>query len=120
MEVCEALLWLVTAYILYKVGDFVYRFPWVGRLTGRRVFITGCDSGFGYLIAKRLDGYGIYVFAGCLTEAGENRLKKECSGRIKTVTLDVTKSESVRKAYDYVKSNIPEGTGDWVSFIMSK
>ena len=32
---------------------------------GRAVFITGCDTGFGNLLARRLDSYGFTVLAGC-------------------------------------------------------
>ena len=33
---------------------------------GRAVFITGCDTGFGNDLARRLDELGFKVFAGCL------------------------------------------------------
>ena len=40
----------------------------VSDIKRRTVLITGCDSGFGNLLAKRLAKNGQKVFAGCLTE----------------------------------------------------
>ncbi|KFM81942.1 11-cis retinol dehydrogenase, partial [Stegodyphus mimosarum] len=37
----------------------------------KAIFITGCDSGFGNMLAKRMDGLGYRVFAGCLFPNGE-------------------------------------------------
>ncbi|CAG2210749.1 unnamed protein product [Mytilus edulis] len=36
------------------------------QVNGKSVFITGCDRGFGYHIAKQLSTLGFQVFAGCL------------------------------------------------------
>ena len=33
---------------------------------GKAVFITGCDTGLGHLLALRCDQIGLRVFAGCL------------------------------------------------------
>uniref|UniRef100_A0A3P9B8U4 Retinol dehydrogenase 5 (11-cis/9-cis) n=1 Tax=Maylandia zebra TaxID=106582 RepID=A0A3P9B8U4_9CICH len=41
------------------------------------VFVTGCDTGFGNLLCKKLDRKGFRVLAGCLTEKGADDLK-EC------------------------------------------
>ena len=73
--------------------------------------MTGCDTGFGNLIVKRLDGLGCHVFAGCLTDKAEAELKKCCSNNLETLALDVTKPESVRKAYEFVKAKLPSGKG---------
>ena len=77
----------------------------------RHVMITGCDTGFGNMLAKRLDAMGFSVFAGCLTEKGEDDIKKACSNRVKVITLDVTSTESIEKAYDVVRSALPANTG---------
>ena len=66
---------------------------------------------FGHEIAKRLDRKGYSVFAGCLTEKGENTLKESSSSLLKTVQLDVTNSESVNRAYQYVRDALPAGKG---------
>lgn len=44
--------------------------------------ITGCDTGFGNMLAKRLDKDGVKVFAGCLTESGAQKLKSETSDQL--------------------------------------
>lgn len=63
------------------------------------VFITGCDSGFGHELAKRLSNYGFTIYAGCLFPSGKgaNELKKYSKG-IHVVKLDVTDQEDVDKA----------------------
>ena len=79
---------------------------------GRHVLITGCDSGFGYMLALRLDSLGYTVYAGCLTENGANELKQRGSDNLQVILLDVTCSESIEQAHQYVKANLPgdEGT----------
>ena len=54
---------------------------------------------------------GCHVIACCLTEAGETDLRKACSGKLKTVSLDVSNHESVLQAYEKVKSILPSGKG---------
>ena len=41
----------------------------------------GCDSGFGFALAKKLDGLGMKVFAGCLYSEGLGavELQRTCS-----------------------------------------
>ena len=52
-----------------------------------------------------------HVFAGCLTEKGEDDLRKQCSSRLKPVSMNVADHDSVLKAYDTVKGMIPQGRG---------
>lgn len=80
---------------------------------GRHVVITGCDTGFGNMLAKQLDARGFSVFAGCLTNNGEEELKKSCSHKLKTFPLDVSDSESINKALRYIKAQLPEDKGIW-------
>lgn len=70
------------------------------------MYITGCDSGFGNNLAKHLDKLGFPVIAGCYTEKGEDELKKISSKRLTTVPLDVSNSESVKKAADFIKNQV--------------
>uniref|UniRef100_A0A8C4SG11 Dehydrogenase/reductase (SDR family) member 9 n=1 Tax=Erpetoichthys calabaricus TaxID=27687 RepID=A0A8C4SG11_ERPCA len=63
----------------------------VSGISNKYVFITGCDSGFGNLLAKHLDQLGFRVLAGCFTEKGEDELKKTTSEKLVTFHLDVTK-----------------------------
>ncbi|XP_048046279.1 D-beta-hydroxybutyrate dehydrogenase, mitochondrial isoform X3 [Megalobrama amblycephala] len=92
---------------------------------GRAVLVTGCDSGFGHHLAKKLDSMGFTVFAGCLWPEGPGAqsLAEEGSDRMKVLRLDVTKDEDVSLAKDFVEANLPEkglyavvnnaGISDW-------
>ncbi|XP_038050486.1 D-beta-hydroxybutyrate dehydrogenase, mitochondrial-like [Patiria miniata] len=75
---------------------------------GKAVFITGCDTGFGNGLARRLDGCGFTVFAGCYIpdDPDAQQLAKETSSRLTIVPLDVTSDESVEDARDMVKAGL--------------
>ncbi|KAM9240441.1 D-beta-hydroxybutyrate dehydrogenase, mitochondrial-like [Leptosomus discolor] len=85
---------------------------------GRAVLITGCDSGFGHLLALRLHRLGFTVFAGCLCPGGEGarRLQREAAaagaGRLRVLRLDVTRARDVLAAKELVLSHLPE-RGFW-------
>uniref|UniRef100_A0A7N4PP90 Retinol dehydrogenase 16 n=1 Tax=Sarcophilus harrisii TaxID=9305 RepID=A0A7N4PP90_SARHA len=78
----------------------------VSNLEDKYVFITGCDSGFGKLLAKQLDLRGLRVLAACLSEKGAEQLRHETSDRVETVILDVTKTESITAAAQWVKEHV--------------
>ncbi|XP_072263975.1 retinol dehydrogenase 7-like [Pyxicephalus adspersus] len=82
------------------------------NLTDKYVFITGCDSGFGNLLARQLDKRGMKVLAACLTETGAENLKKETSSRLQTIILDISDSKSVSTAAEWV-SSIVGNEGLW-------
>ena len=99
--------------VLLAVGSLLvyYRLPERRLLTEKKaVFITGCDSGFGHALARRLDGIGITVYAACLREngPGATELRNTCSDKLKVIQLDVTDGEQIRKAYEYVKKDLGE------------
>jgi NAD(P)-dependent dehydrogenase (short-subunit alcohol dehydrogenase family) len=54
------------------------------------VVITGCDSGFGLLIALKLSTLGFYVIATCLTDEGVAALKDKKLVNLFPVKCDVT------------------------------
>ncbi|XP_030052538.1 retinol dehydrogenase 7 [Microcaecilia unicolor] len=98
-------------WLLALVGFyFLFRWYWyrqiLQNLTDRYVFITGCDSGFGNLLARQLDGRGLQVLAACLTQRGAEQLKEATSQRLQTIILDVTDSESVTAAAKWVKQQV--------------
>ncbi|KAG8541429.1 hypothetical protein GDO81_029082 [Engystomops pustulosus] len=82
------------------------------NLSDKYVFITGCDTGFGNLLARQLDKRGMHVLASCLTESAAENLKKETSSRLHTIILDVSDSENVRSATKWV-STIVKDKGLW-------
>ncbi|XP_034550406.1 dehydrogenase/reductase SDR family member 9 isoform X2 [Notolabrus celidotus] len=114
---------------------FIYRWykerKRVKNVEDKYVYITGCDSGFGNLLAKHLEKLGFSVIAGCYTEKGEDELKKTASDRLTTVSLDVTDSQSVAKVAAFITTlvgqkylwavvnnagvGVPSGPNDWLT-----
>ncbi|XP_023499580.2 17-beta-hydroxysteroid dehydrogenase type 6 isoform X1 [Equus caballus] len=78
----------------------------VSNLRDKYVFITGCDSGFGNQLARQLDLRGLRVLAACLTEKGAEQLRDRTSDRLETVILDVTKTDSIAAATQWVKERV--------------
>lgn len=72
------------------------------------VLITGCDSGFGNLLARCLDKDGFKVYACCLFEHGDGakQLKSDCSSKLTIVKLDVTSDEDVDLAYKKIERDL--------------
>ncbi|XP_029893891.2 LOW QUALITY PROTEIN: retinol dehydrogenase 16-like [Aquila chrysaetos chrysaetos] len=99
-------MWLYLAVVL--VGLYLLR-RWhrerqtVPRLSEKYVLITGCDSGFGNLLAQQLDARGLRVLAACLTSSGAAQLRAAASPRLQTVLLDVTSSQSIAAATAWVR-----------------
>ncbi|KAM9319934.1 retinol dehydrogenase 7-like [Gastrophryne carolinensis] len=103
------LLWLLALLLLYRW----YRQSLIlDNLTDKYVFITGCDTGFGNLLAKQLDKCGIRVLAACLTDVGAENLKDESSSRLQTVILDISDSQSVKSSGEWV-SQVVGDKGLW-------
>ncbi|NXL40082.1 RDH16 dehydrogenase, partial [Glaucidium brasilianum] len=78
----------------------------VPRLSEKFVLITGCDSGFGNLLARQLDARGLRVLAACLSEPGAAQLRAAASPRLQTVLLDVTSSQSIAAAAAWVRERV--------------
>ncbi|XP_063281210.1 retinol dehydrogenase 7-like [Prinia subflava] len=78
----------------------------VPGLSERHVLITGCDSGFGNLLARQLDARGLRVLAACLSEAGAAQLRAATSERLQTVLLDVTSSKSIADVTAWVRQRV--------------
>ncbi|XP_057614037.1 retinol dehydrogenase 16-like [Chionomys nivalis] len=124
-------LYLATPVGLYYLLHWYRERQVVSNLQDKHVFITGCDSGFGNLLARQLDRRGMRVLAACLTEKGAAELRNKTSDRLKTVILDVTKTESVVAATQWVKEcignrglwglvnnagiSIPSGLNEWMN-----
>ncbi|CAI4222987.1 unnamed protein product [Auanema sp. JU1783] len=74
---------------------------------GKYVFITGCDSGFGRLLALKLTEIGVNTFAGCFTQEGCDSLEKEGlnqgGANLVTLRLDITSEKSVEDARKFVE-----------------
>ncbi|KAA0711985.1 Retinol dehydrogenase 7 [Triplophysa tibetana] len=78
----------------------------IDNVKEKYVFVTGCDTGFGNLVCKRLDKRGFRVLAGCLTEKGADDLKRATGPYLKTCILDVTSTASIQKAAEWTKNEV--------------
>nr|CAD7596810.1 unnamed protein product [Timema genevievae] len=105
MNLSLGLLTIVLADLLVKLVANVLPRKLLTDLENKAVFITGCDTGFGNLCARRLDALGVRVYAGCLMPegAGAKELKSDTSSKLHIVPLDVTKEKDVKQAVEYVK-----------------
>ncbi|XP_043192345.1 short-chain dehydrogenase/reductase family 9C member 7-like isoform X1 [Amphibalanus amphitrite] len=105
---------VVTALILTSVAmDTLRHFmprEVMTDLQGKAVFITGCDTGFGNSVARRLDALGLRVFAGCLFPEGEGArtLQHDCSRQLTVVPCDVTSQSQVDSAVLLVRALLKE------------
>ncbi|XP_031205904.1 retinol dehydrogenase 16-like [Mastomys coucha] len=124
-------LYLVALVGLWKLLHLFHEKKVVNHLQDKYVFITGCDSGFGNLLARQLDRRGMRVLAACLTEKGAEELRRKTSDRLETVILDVTKTESIVVATQWAKErvgdrglwglvnnagiSIPSGPNEWMN-----
>lgn len=99
-------LYLVALVGLWNLLRLLRERKVVSHLQDKYVFITGCDSGFGNLLARQLDRRGMRVLAACLTEKGAEQLRSKTSDRLETVILDVTKTESIVAATQWVKERV--------------
>ncbi|XP_074989708.1 retinol dehydrogenase 16-like [Calonectris borealis] len=127
-------MWLYLAAVLvglYLLWRWHRERQMVPRLSEKYVLITGCDSGFGNLLARQLDARGLRVLAACLTETGAARLRAAASPRLQTVLLDVTSSRSIAAATAWVRecvgdrglwglvnnagTAVPSGPNEWLT-----
>ena len=99
------------------ITDLSFMYRWfkncnlVRNLSDKYVFITGCDSGFGNLLARQLVDRGMRVLAACFTEEGAQKLQQDTSYRLQTTLLDVTKTESIKAAAQWVRDQVGEQGG---------
>jgi hypothetical protein len=63
------ILFLFLAFTIYYIMRYLWELiPVGGDRRKMAVLITGCDSGFGHLLALKCARKGMKVFAGCFTE----------------------------------------------------
>jgi NAD(P)-dependent dehydrogenase (short-subunit alcohol dehydrogenase family) len=68
----------------------------------KSVLITGASTGIGKASALHLDALGVRVFAGVRREPDGEALRREASGRLTPLPLDVTDHESIAAACDVI------------------
>uniref|UniRef100_A0A671TJ12 Hydroxysteroid (17-beta) dehydrogenase 2 n=1 Tax=Sparus aurata TaxID=8175 RepID=A0A671TJ12_SPAAU len=84
------------------------------RIQLRHFLSSGCDSGFGHVLAKRLSEMGLTVFAGVLdvNGAGAQRLREPGSENLQVLQLDVTDSSQIETAHRHICAQVAD-TGLW-------
>lgn len=90
--------------LVSQFGSLVLRPSFVDS-TGKAVFVTGCSSGFGKELVKRLDSLGFTVFAGVRSLKGDDRVSElvsHCSKRLSLVKIDVTDDKQVSYIADLI------------------
>ena len=107
-------IWLTVLALTCIILTWILRQLRVDNYSNKYVFITGCDTGFGNLLTKKLDDLGFNVIAGCLTEKGETELAKSCSKKLMTLHFDVTNEVDISKAKEYTERHLPAGTGTYI------
>ncbi|XP_037131486.1 retinol dehydrogenase 7-like [Syngnathus acus] len=100
------LYFLVGLVVFYYVHRWFREQPRIPDKKDKYVYITGCDTGFGNLLARHLDKLGFQVIAACYTEKGEEQLRKWCSENLTTMHLDVRSNESVTKVAAMIKEKV--------------
>ncbi|XP_026517326.1 retinol dehydrogenase 5 [Terrapene carolina triunguis] len=103
-------MWLYVGLValVWALGWYLRDRQTLASVQDKHVFITGCDSGFGHMLAKRLDRKGFRVLAGCLTQKGADNLQRTSSASLRATLLDVTSSESIQRAAAWVQAEVGE------------
>ncbi|XP_058938440.1 short-chain dehydrogenase/reductase family 9C member 7 [Kogia breviceps] len=97
-----------------EAPDLSFMYRWfkncnlVCNLSDKYVFIMGCDSGFGNLLAMQLVDRSMRVLAACFNEEGAQKLQQDTSYQLQTTLLDVTKTESIKAAAQWVRDQVGE------------
>ena len=89
-----ALLLLVWRYLFRRL---LFRNVSSIKAEKRAVVVTGCDSGFGRMIALRLHDLGATVYAGCISRSSCDELNRSDRKRMHAFICDVTKDDDVAK-----------------------
>ncbi|CAK8674455.1 unnamed protein product [Clavelina lepadiformis] len=97
---------IVVGVLLYTAWCYISRYIQIQQVERRVVFVTGCATGFGNKLAKRLDELGVHVYAGCLTPEFADELNGETSDRVKAFVYDVTKQDTIDNAVNFVRRDL--------------
>ncbi|XP_070382992.1 retinol dehydrogenase 5-like isoform X2 [Dermacentor albipictus] len=92
---------LVAYWSLWHCRQLFFEGPVSNK--GKAVLITGCDTGFGHLLADRLAKDGFLVFAGCLDASGTGAKLLREESNIRVLQMDVTKQEDIDAAVESVE-----------------
>lgn len=104
--------WLGTALILLCTAHCLARYLWRRLFVklvdgdGKAVLITGCDTGFGNMLARSLSQQGFLVYAGCLDSNTEGAMVLKKCRNVRVLQLDVTKDNQIDEALEAVKRDL--------------
>lgn len=104
-RICEICVFFL---IFGLIVEWLIRQLKISNYDERYVLITGCDTGFGNGLAKRLDKMKVHVFACCLTKEEAQKLLAETSSNLLAIQMDVTKDASIEKTMEIVKRTLPK------------
>ncbi|XP_071951915.1 dehydrogenase/reductase SDR family member 9-like [Antedon mediterranea] len=99
------LTWTIILWLLRKIN--------VSDIKSKHVLITGCDTGFGNMLAKRLDNKGFCVIATCLYKKSVDKLTSSCSESLYALQMDVSDKEDILRTLELVKQRLPTDKGLW-------
>ncbi|CAL4118202.1 unnamed protein product, partial [Meganyctiphanes norvegica] len=99
---------VIIADIAVKVVQDLTNTEVIKDIKGKAVLITGCDTGFGKLLAEHLDRLGFKVYACCLypEEDGARSLQESATNGLKVVKMDVTNDDDVAQATTLLKQDL--------------
>ena len=103
-----AVVLLLNLLIKLCTGGFITRYE---APQGRAVLITGCDTGFGHMLALELVRRGWKVYAGCLTPQGLEALVSKAAGSagiMIAVPMDVTKQADIDRVVKQIGDECPQ------------
>jgi len=97
--------------VLFLVIFYIYDSHYGKKIDikGKVVFITGCDTGFGNMLAKQLDKQGVRVIAGCYLDESVKTWKDLFSNNSMAVQVDISDEKSVGAAYETIRQVYPDG-----------
>ena len=111
-------LWITLCVVAYIFLNWVRRQLRINDVSSKYVLVTGCDTGIGTVLVQKLDMMGVHVFASCLGESAQWKLRQVTSNRTITLPLDITRDDSVQQAVEFVRSNLPAGQGITISLYL--
>ncbi|XP_054156785.1 retinol dehydrogenase 7-like [Oppia nitens] len=112
LNAVNCLLIIIFIYILVKLF-YHFKPKQLISSNGKAVLITGCDSGFGNLLAYSLNERGFRVYAACLDpnggmDCGGQRLAKMCrfTDQMVVLKMNVTDDREVHEAFNQITEDL--------------
>ncbi|XP_022307314.2 retinol dehydrogenase 7-like [Crassostrea virginica] len=74
----------------------------------KAVLVTGCDSGIGHAVVRKLDSIGMRVYAACLdtNSPGAISLHNNCSENVHILQLDVTNKKDIENVVSFITDTV--------------